>query len=480
MMWSDLLRLACEGLMQHKLRTLLTLIGVTLGALLLFCSLSGGLGVIETVNQRLGGGQRLLEVFVQSGFKLNPVTAEKAREAGFTQDMTDERRVRLARATGVGGRQQVNLSLDSAEEFKTISHVNFVWADITVNSTVHSAALDHWMHSSIKAIPTKANYTPLLIAGRHLRPGKQEVMVNELYLYGNGVQSDKQLADVIDSEVRFGSRNVQAERLSRAIQAIVGFQAPVNLAEMRQKLKSESDKTKNLSLPFKIVGVYRFPDNEEIRENPGLMDARRNMLMSYGEAVELWKAVHPPNQRVNVRVIADKPEHVLPIENEISAMGYQTRSLSELGLQIRSAVLLITSVITAIAAAALLISAIGITNTMIMNVLERRREIAILKSIGAKDSDVNRMFLLEGALLGVIGGLLGLALGYVLSQMTADYIRDFLERRLNEPMGDRIFSYPMWLLIGTPVLATIVTTIATFIPARRAAKVDPVTTLRAL
>ena len=117
---------------------------------------------------------------------------------------------------------------------------------------------------------------------------------------------------------------------------------------------------------------------------------------------------------------------------------------------------------------------------MIMNVLERRREISIMKSIGAKDSDVNRMFLLEGALLGVLGGLLGLVLGYMLSQLTADYIREFLERRLNEPMGDQIFAYPLWLIVGTPILATLVTTIATVVPARRAAKVDPVATLRAL
>ncbi|NND97593.1 MAG: FtsX-like permease family protein, partial [Pirellulaceae bacterium] len=143
-------------------------------------------------------------------------------------------------------------------------------------------------------------------------------------------------------------------------------------------------------------------------------------------------------------------------------------------------VLLITALITAIAAGALFISALGITNTMIMNVLERRREIAIMKAIGARDRDVHRMFMVEGMLIGVLGGLSGLLLGLGITRICGDAIRGQLERQLDEPLGADVFSYPLWLVIGTPVIAAIVTTLATSVPARRAARIDPATVLRGL
>ena len=179
-------------------------------------------------------------------------------------------------------------------------------------------------------------------------------------------------------------------------------------------------------------------------------------------------------------MLADSPENVKSVEEALNETGFNTQSFSELAVQIRTAVLLITAIITTIACGALFISAIGITNTMIMNVLERRNEIAIMKAIGARDRDINRMFLLEGLLIGIIGGTIGALLGWTLSQICGKYIQQMLEKRLDEPFGSEVFSYPLWLVVGTPLIAAAVTTLATFIPARRAARLDPVAALREL
>lgn len=489
MNWPDLLRSACFGLMQHKLRTMLTLCGVTLGSLLLFTSLSGGLGVIETVNKRLGIGERLLEITVHSGYLVDPVSVEAARKAGFTQDMTDERRVRLAKASGVGGRKSVPLNLNSAKQLESMEHVAGVWPTVSFRAAMYLEHKSHWTGSSVKAIQPNKDLSSFIVEGRPFSSeDANEIILGELYLYKLGVQSDDELAAVVGSKVRFVPNNNSIAQKAKLLLAIekkkMESQAKDNLANQRQRLQEQLDKELEKvdykTGDFEIVGVVRTPSVEERRFHPGLSDLARNVLMPHRPASEIWAKINKPNQQITVTVRADEPENVMRLETAISDKGFHTASMSKLALQIRSAVLLITAIITAIAAAALLISGIGITNTMVMNVLERRREIAIMKSIGAQDGDIQRMFLLEGMLIGVLGGVFGLVLGRVLSGLTSQYISRLLEWRLKEPFGDEIFVYPFWLIVATPLIAALVTTLASVLPAKQAAKVDPVATLRAL
>ena len=490
MTWPDLLRSACFGLMQHKLRTMLTLCGVTLGSLLLFTSLSGGFGVIETVNTRLGIGERLLEISVSSGYLIDEVSVEAARKAGFTQEMSDERRVRLAKASGVGGRKNVPLNLKSAKELESMQHVAGVWPTVSFRAAMFLGHKDHWTSSSVKAIQPNKDLSAFIVAGRPFSgEDAKEVILGELYLYHLGIQSDEELAAVVGTKVRFVPNNNSLAQKAKLLLAIEKKKMEASQAgdnfddqrkQLRKQLEKELEKVDFKTDEFEIVGVVRTPSLEELRFRPGLNDLARNVLMTHRPAREIWEKISKPGQQLTVTVRADEPENVMRLETAISEKGYRTISMSKLALQIRSAVLLITAIITAIAAAALLISGIGITNTMVMNVLERRREIAIMKSIGAHDSDLQRMFLLEGMLIGVIGGISGLVLGRVLSGLTSEYISRLLEWRLKEPFGDEIFVYPWWLIVATPVVAALVTTLASVLPARQAAKVDPVATLRAL
>ena len=74
-----------------------------------------------------------------------------------------------------------------------------------------------------------------------------------------------------------------------------------------------------------------------------------------------------------------------------------------------------TSFLTAIAAVALLVGAVGVANTMFTAVLEKTKEIGIMKAIGARNSDILKIFLIHSALIGLIGGILGIMFGYLLS-----------------------------------------------------------------
>ena len=483
---SDLFLAAVTGLFQHKLRTLLTLLGVTLGTLLLFSSLAGGLGVLNAVNNRLSVGNRLLEIKAFSGWKTTEVTVEEAREAGFVQDMNDQRRIRLARAAGVGGRERVPMTLSQVEVLREIKHVDQVWANFSFSGSARISGSNSWAVATVESLPPQGHdFSSLIVAGSaKATHSANQILVSELLMFQLGIRTDTELRDVVGKTIDLTLRERKLEQLSAVVSEIAAGRLEsesLSIEKAQQELDLAVEQLAHPMKSFTIAGVYRQPTDEEIVENPSLVRAMTRMfLMPHESAVNCWNEFGLADSALKVVVLSDQPEHVKQIETAITALGFRTQSFSAVALQIQTAVLLITALITAIAGGALLISAIGITNTMIMNVMERRKDIAIMKAIGARDRDVSRMFLWEGMLVGLSGGIGGLVLGLVVARGCGDHIRHLLEQRLEGDFHGAIFAYPLWLIIGTPVLAALVTTIATYIPARRAARVDPAATLRGL
>lgn len=132
----------------------------------------------------------------------------------------------------------------------------------------------------------------------------------------------------------------------------------------------------------------------------------------------------------------------------------------------------ITTLLVGLASISLLVGAIGIANTMYTSVLERNREIGIMKSIGAKNSDIVKIFLIESAMIGFVGGAIGVALGAGISLIAEKAIEVFL--------GEGFFQVflPWWLLLGSVLFAMVIGTISGIFPAKQAAELNPVDALR--
>jgi len=156
--------------------------------------------------------------------------------------------------------------------------------------------------------------------------------------------------------------------------------------------------------------------------------------------------------------------------------------------QVESVLNMVEIFLTSIASIALLVAGLGIMNIMTVSVMERTREIGILKAIGAKSRTVLTMFLTEAALIGIMGGLIGVPLGYamanVLSHLMYRYSAGFTPSR-SIITGSR--SHPLaavtpiltpQLAIGAIAFALVVSVIFGWYPARKAAKLNPVEALR--
>ena len=88
------------------------------------------------------------------------------------------------------------------------------------------------------------------------------------------------------------------------------------------------------------------------------------------------------------------------------------------------------------------------------------------------------MFLIEGGLIGLLGGAIGVLVGWLASFPGNGYALKIMEEQGHKPLPETVFLYPPWLLIGVPLFAMLITTLAAVLPARRAARVEPVVALR--
>src|SRR5207302_830622 len=148
------------------------------------------------------------------------------------------------------------------------------------------------------------------------------------------------------------------------------------------------------------------------------------------------------------------------VHDGVKAMGLEAFSLAEFVEQIQLNVVLIRVATGVVAFIVLLVSALGIVNTLLMSVLERTREIGVMKAVGARDGHVLGLFLVEGALVGLLGGVMGTAGAWLASFPMDRVARQLVEKQTLRPIPDALFAFPWWLPPGVVAFAVLVTTLS--------------------
>ena len=179
-------------------------------------------------------------------------------------------------------------------------------------------------------------------------------------------------------------------------------------------------------------------------------------------------------QTVTVKVAA--PQHTQDVQEQIKKLGYSAFSLNDALQGAKRAFLILDIILGLIGSIALAVASLGIMNTMVMSILERTREIGIMKAIGGSDSDVRRIFLIEASAIGVLGGIFGLFLGWVVGRIINFGANQYIVSQGGNA-GD-LFSLPIWLIAAAMGFAVFVSLAAGAFPARRAARLDPIQALR--
>jgi putative ABC transport system permease protein len=182
----------------------------------------------------------------------------------------------------------------------------------------------------------------------------------------------------------------------------------------------------------------------------------------------------PTYTSLSVRVA--NPNQIPAVEDAIKKKGFNAFSLVDANSSLRQFFAVLDGFLAIFGSLALAVASIGIVNTLVMAILERRREIGIMKALGASDADIRWLFFAEAGAMGLVGGAFGVALGWVIGRLINFGTNIYLTRQHFPPA--QVWSLPLWLVLGALVFSLLVSLLSGLYPASRAARLDPVQALR--
>jgi putative ABC transport system permease protein len=516
---ADLLRFAFAALWRHKVRTLLTLSGVTAGAFLLVVSISVGRGVEDATLRQLRKSDQLRKITVFPSFQATEASIPSF-ELVVKGEMSEARRQRLRRGivrhwpkSKNGGGPTQPLDEKNLGVLRRMAHVES--AVPTLQYTCRVA----W-NNQVRDVLLAAHEAgedrleKRLVAGTMLPREGKEVLVHEYLLYQWGITRDEDVAAVVGKKIRIEYRSrgpvlapslrvmggggpplTPAERdlLERALARLAAAVDVIDLSEAQKTLLKKvlgADLTGRRPPPvivfseeFTVAGVVREWEESDKSGTFFIRDflLRDTELFLPSQTAEGLFSRDPRHARhgfSQVTVTVDREESLKEVNDAITAQGFRCYSLSEIFERVRKNIILLSVSSAFLAAMALVVASVGIINMMLMSVLERTREIGLMKAVGAKDRQILFLFLFEGVVLGAVGGLAGLLLGWLASFPGDRIARTMVEAELGAPLDSSVFLYPLWLVVGVPLFALAITTLSAIYPAVRAARVSPIQALR--
>ncbi|HHW68685.1 ABC transporter permease [Defluviitalea raffinosedens] len=184
-----------------------------------------------------------------------------------------------------------------------------------------------------------------------------------------------------------------------------------------------------------------------------------------------------------VRVKANDVHSVEGVLEQIRNMGFEAYSMSDGLKEVKNMYKGIQMVLGGIGAVSLFVAALGITNTMIMSIYERTREIGIMKVIGAILTDIKKMFLIEAGMIGFLGGLIGILISLLISYLlnrfgSGDLLGNMFVGSPEEGVKTYVSVIPVWLLGAALIFSSLIGMIAGYFPARRAMKLSALSAIK--
>lgn len=231
------------------------------------------------------------------------------------------------------------------------------------------------------------------------------------------------------------------------------------------------------TFPVRVVGVLK---------DTGFDDWSIYMNLEDVTAINEWFQGKRINRNItgyaDAVVKVDSANNVKQVYDAIISLGFQAYSAQPYVEGVNSLYLLLQVIFGGVGAIALLVAAIGIANTMAMAILERTREIGLMKALGATNRDILSVFLGEAAGIGFIGGLGGIAVGWIVGQMinvvAVAYMAGQAVQQGGPPPPSAAVITPDWLVIFSLIFATLIGLISGLYPALRAATLVPITALK--
>jgi putative ABC transport system permease protein len=462
MTFRDTLSLALRNLGEAKLRTSLTTLGVSIGIASLAGMVSLGVGLQDQFVSRFTKSGLFDTITVTPGQDVPGVVATLSR--GARRGFGGQRRPSRAPASADASPQRADLNDNTIKELSALEGVKEVYPNVRA--------------------PVEAKYgndsEGLLAAGVPMS-AKGEGAFQSIS-FGQFFSSDNAAECLLslDMAKRIDDTNPQG-LVGKDLVLIHAAQtngAPPPLPS-GGPLSANASRVEE---PYRIVGII------ERETGPfggaavvsGVMIPLERAKAIAAATRALQQALVP--ERVNERtyntviVKVKRPQVAQDVEDQIKKKGFSAFSLNDALQGAKRGFIILDIVLSLIGSIALAVSSLGIVNTMVMSILERTREIGIMKAIGGSDGDIRRIFLIEASAIGFFGGITGVVLGWIVGRIVNFGANVYIQNQGGTP--GNLFSLPFWLIGGAIGFSVTISLIAGSYPAARAARLDPIRALR--
>ena len=442
----DLISLAFRNLLRRKTRTVLAIIGVVVGTCAIIVMLSIGFGLSANFQEQIEsyGNLHLVDVYGGGGGMQMSMTNEAGVKTGVLNDKAIASMEKIKGVDAVSPKEELYLSFGIGKYIAQSSVIGMK-----------------------PEVMQKFGYE--LQEGRLLESRDKFAMV-----FGNQVPTW-----FYNPKKTMGS-SWGGEAQVDVITNKMIVTADENYGQKQEQRQSgDAEKINYKEYKVKGVGILANPND----------DSAYNVYMSL-EGLKIIKEEAAKARKESVKkdspyeaamVYVKNIDDVEDVSNAIRDMGFQTSSLNDWLKSMQDTARMIQGILGGIGAISLLVAALGITNTMIMSIYERTKEIGIMKVIGANLGDIKRMFLLEAGMIGFLGGLMGLILSFILSLLMNTVLSGIMSVMLGSVGGgggSTVSIIPWWVAVGALAFSTTIGIIAGYSPARRAMRLSALESLR--
>jgi putative ABC transport system permease protein len=455
----DLLDLAVRNLRQSKLRNGLTTVGISVGVASLVAMLSLGVGLQQLATRRLAGSGMFDTVFVTSKQDFRDFNRDEDRKDAHPENapvIDEPARIKMTQ----------------------LKYVTEVEPEIRVMGEILNNGQTHFGFVTGLPMSARENEAFDTLQGKFFsRSDAEEVIL--LKDFAKELDANNPAA-LIGKEVtlRYGERQpLDADSDAVGHPTLSEGQSPGNDPQAPDNYGFSVVRKMQ---PLRVVGII---DDEPYG---GMRTVSRGRIFLPVDLTEKLNMAQFTDMRSSLRgggknyqtltVRVKDPAKVSEVQDAIKQMGFRTFSILDATKSLRRFFTVLDLFLGIFGSLALAVATLAIINTLVMAVLERRREIGVMKAIGASDGDIKRLFFTEAGAMGFFGGLLGIALGFAIGKAinigTGIYLHN------HQLPAEPVWILPAWLIGAAIAFSIVVSLLAGLYPASRAARLDPVQTLK--
>lgn len=449
----DLFGLAIRNLLRRRARTFLAVIGVVVGICAIVVMLSIGFGLSVSFHQQVEDAGNLHLINVNAG---GGGMTQDSNGKPIKQGILDEKAIySFEKIPGVDAATPV------VQEYVTFGIGKYVCNAQVIG--IRPEVMEKFKYKVDK--------------GRLLQPGDKYALVFGSQVPIKFYNPSKTMYSSYDGQPKV---NVLSDK--------VVITEDHDYGQKRRHREPSDGQEKVVYKEYKAKGVGVLADSND--ESSYSVYMNLDTLVGIRNDAQRARKDHAfsGNQRIydQAMIYVDNIDDVEGITKQLRDMGFQPDSLDDWLKSMQNTSLMIQGILGGIGAISLFVAALGITNTMVMSIYERTKEIGVMKVLGANLKNIRSMFLLEAGLIGLFGGIVGLLLSFLISLLMNTVLAPLMGVFLNSVSSSvgsgsditTVSVIPLWLIPASLAFSTGIGVLAGYYPARRAMRLSALESLK--